>query len=482
MKAPAESHYTREVSTSANFRLNEYTGYIPPPGNSTPIEVVDASISPTDFFDRFISQRKPCLVKGHLRDKEWNASHWTNTYLKEKAGDAEVLVEHRGLDKGATFGLAACKKPMKYGEFVDNLEAENDRLYLTTQDLERFEEDLDVYDMPKSIMAEPLKSLVKDFPVRPKVLGKLIPYQISLWQGIAKEGTSSGLHHDFHDNLYIMLRGKKRFRLFPPSGASKMKTVGTVSKIHRNGLIVYRSGPKDASISVRPDGVPYAFMARMKREFAEAELTEAEEQVKDLMDEPPPDMTEEQKQAEIARLQEVMVECEQRIDLAMQEMLDYEAVSESECSETDDDDAEPKPKRSKASEPEMCLVAYNDKQPLPDNFCDIKLPTNTDNPEEVFKDCAEVKEVGSIVCEIDAGQMLYLPASWFHEVTSYSAAKVATDKGHLALNYWMFPPDNPQYEMPYWDDFWERRWSMLLEEKAEMEQHLAIVQNCTAKE
>ncbi|ELU09462.1 hypothetical protein CAPTEDRAFT_57292, partial [Capitella teleta] len=159
--------------------------------------------------------------------------------LKEKAGNSEVIVERRGDNKGATFGLAAHKDGMKYGKFLEDLMAENDRLYLTTQDLERFEDDLDVYDMPKSVMAEPLKSLQRDFPVKPKILGKLISYQISLWQGMTKEGTSSGLHHDFHDNLYILLRGKKRFRLFPPSAASKMKTIGKVSKIHRNGLIVY---------------------------------------------------------------------------------------------------------------------------------------------------------------------------------------------------------------------------------------------------
>ena len=35
------------------------------------------------------------------------------------------------------------------------------------------------------------------------------------------EGSSSGLHHDFHDNLYILLRGQKRFRLFSPADAHR---------------------------------------------------------------------------------------------------------------------------------------------------------------------------------------------------------------------------------------------------------------------
>ena len=41
--------------------------------------------------------------------------------------------------------------------------------------------------------------------------------------------------------------------------------------------------------------------------------------------------------------------------------------------------------------------------------------------------------------ELEAGQMLYLPAGWFHEVTSFSEAPSQT---HLALNYWFQPPDN----------------------------------------
>jgi hypothetical protein len=53
-------------------------------------------------------------------------------------------------------------------------------------------------------------------------------------------GSSTGLHHDFHDNLYALLRGKKRFRLFPPSAAGRMYARGEVARAHGNGRIVYR--------------------------------------------------------------------------------------------------------------------------------------------------------------------------------------------------------------------------------------------------
>jgi hypothetical protein len=68
------------------------------------------------------------------------------------------------------------------------------------------------------------------------------------------------------------------------------------------------------------------------------------------------------------------------------------------------------------------------------------------------------------VVEIVAGQMLYLPAGWFHEVTSQSSVEVTSQggvegsshtgvpsavatapsegrAGHMALNYWVHPPD-----------------------------------------
>ena len=49
----------------------------------------------------------------------------------------------------------------------------------------------------------------------------------------------------------------------------------------------------------------------------------------------------------------------------------------------------------------------------------------------------------AVECELEAGQMLYLPCGWFHEVRSYGSSK---EGGHLALNYWFHPPDNTDPE------------------------------------
>jgi len=55
-----------------------------------------------------------------------------------------------------------------------------------------------------------------------------------------------------------------------------------------------------------------------------------------------------------------------------------------------------------------------------------------------------------IIVDLKAGEMLYLPCGWFHEVISHSG----NDSCHLAFNYWMHPPSTKNFEKPYIDDYW----------------------------
>ncbi len=45
---------------------------------------------------------------------------------------------------------------------------------------------------------------------------------------------------------YVLLRGRKRFRLYPPQLASKMYTVGKVERVHPNGRIVFKGQVRGA--------------------------------------------------------------------------------------------------------------------------------------------------------------------------------------------------------------------------------------------
>lgn len=60
-----------------------------------------------------------------------------------------------------------------------------------------------------------------------------------------------------------------------------------------------------------------------------------------------------------------------------------------------------------------------------------------------------------------AGEMLYLPCGWFHEVTSKSsqgASVPASQQFHMAVNYWFHPPDGDSFKSPYADTFWSESW------------------------
>ena len=61
----------------------------------------------------------------------------------------------------------------------------------------------------------------------------------NLWMGNSAQGSSSGLHHDYHDNLYVLLSGRKRFRLYSPADTQHMYLRGDVTLVHENGRICY---------------------------------------------------------------------------------------------------------------------------------------------------------------------------------------------------------------------------------------------------
>jgi hypothetical protein len=67
--------------------------------------------------------------------------------------------------------------------------------------------------------------------------------------------------------------------------------------------------------------------------------------------------------------------------------------------------------------------------------------------------------------EVQEGEMLYLPAGWFHHVHSKGGV-------HVALNYWFHPPDGEGgggegKDSVYTDDFWERDWQERMQGRRE---------------
>jgi len=303
--------------------LNEYEGFCPPPGIMHVTDRVSADIEPVSFFQQYVKKRRPAVFSGLLRDSSFNGRQWTNSCLSFWAGEAKVLVEDRKCADGMlSFGISSPKVEMIYKDFVKAVIAHETRYYLTTQDLERFVDECDEFGLPKCVVAQPLRMLSDEYPVQPTILGNLVPHQVSLWQGYAGKGScsSSGLHHDFHDNLYLLIRGRKRFRLFPPSAAELLYVSGDLQKIHNNGLIVYAlPGASTCPVSVRADGAPMSVIARKNHQEAEKKLELAENQLKHLRSSISVDKPETKTQ--LLAAEKLVEDCEQQMDSALDDLL-----------------------------------------------------------------------------------------------------------------------------------------------------------------
>lgn len=121
------------------------------------------------------------------------------------------------------------------------------------------------------VLPRPTHALADDFDVCPHLMGNLVLQQTNLWLGDSTEGKSSGLHHDFHDNLYALVAGRKRFVLFPPVAFDYLRPRGTVERVHANGLIEYTprgqlhvDHPMSTRLPLRSDGLPPGEAARWR--------------------------------------------------------------------------------------------------------------------------------------------------------------------------------------------------------------------------
>ena len=286
------------------------------------------------------------------------------------------------------------------------------------------------------MMSSPISELFDhgDFPLRPSLLPNLIPFNLNLWFGNSEDGSSSGLHHDFHDNLYILIRGEKKFRLYSPGDALNMYTQGSIAKVHKNGRINYKGQ------ITRADGAgvlsDIAMSASNRQEEAEKDLANAEQALREGK----------------PGAADWVSRAEKRLDEALDSLLSVQM-----------EDSGAEAQNDNAPMTDSDVQSTDDNGPL--NFCKVNMSLPTDAVQKEFPKFA--RAVGT-TCKIKTGEMLYLPAGWFHEVTSYSNVTNSGDDaggdkneygGHMAFNYWFHPPDNldqiDSFESPYESKFWE---------------------------
>lgn len=336
--------------------------------------------TPERLWNEFISQRQPVLIQSLPRENGWRANLWTNEYLMRKAGHSTVSVEYRSSDSEG-FGLGK-RRRMLFKEFLLRLSKGQENLYVTSP-----EQPVGPYGFP-DVMVPPILNLRSDVPLRLSWAGNLVPQQVNMWMGNSVGGASSGLHHDYHDNFYVLLRGRKKFRLFPPSEVKNMYTHGDIVRVYENGRIVY-----NGQEGIQQDGSHEADVLTWQSSKTAGKYLK-----------------------QISKMNNVH-------------------KSEKKHSMRGDDSNPPSFSRVDLSV---------DKDSILESF-----------PKFPYDSCIE--------CTVSAGETLYLPAGWFHEVTSMNAGQGKHD-GHLAINYWLYPPDNLQvgeqgFRHPYSRGFWNDVWS-----------------------
>lgn len=431
--------------------LRGYEGWMPREGEGVPVE--PASISEGDMWAKYVSKRRPVVLDGTLDDDAWHGERWTDLdYLKRTAGDATVMVEPIDM-RQKVFGTATKRLRMTFAEYIDRVQDPESagKLYLTTQ--YELENDSAAAPRPEDdgpeldpIFPTPTHKLAGDFPRHPRVLGELVLQQCNLWLGQSPEGTSSGLHHDFHDNLYVLLSGRKRFVLFPPPAYPYLHVRGTLCFMHKNGLLVY-ADKEDQDLYTRADGInaldaAHWRLAVLARKLQERDAKRARSR---------------QPQASSFDLEAAYVEAKNEYHRILQE--DEEVASEAGSRSPSEDsftghitsNDDPLDEVAAAEGEELLAQLGNDAEeaPEPPSFSLIR----THMLHECFniRPCV-LEPLGvrredlvrpkrgcprPVVVDLRPGQMLYLPASWFHEVTSFSD----NGKPHMAFNYWMHPPD-----------------------------------------
>lgn len=390
-----------------------------------------------------------------------------------------VEIEKRENDSGR-FGMGNCH-PMKYGDFLDSLDKGSTNLYMTTQPLPQDK------DGPTAMASAPLTHVIGDVADALSPCSPLIPDQWNMWQGASKTESTSGLHHDTHDNVYVLLRGQKTFTLFSPADALSMHTTCAITRVHPNGMINY-------SVPTRADGAHPGSAAEWAAQAAQEELDAAEDALAALKGEV--DVAASDVSAAEARV----AAAEAAVEAGMDALLDLAGGGDdwpsqddagSEFSNADEDGSSGEgffgedgtfleqdagvavaahasaAASGGGGDPLLVVDDFDDNTAdaqaaksmaakdavggMPQNFSAVDLRLPAAELEQRFPGFAALPRARAVVTP---GRMLYLPAGWFHEVRSQGMSS----GGHLAFNFWFHPPSSSDRTAPYCDGYWQAKY------------------------
>jgi jumonji domain-containing protein 7 len=164
-----------------------------------------------EFYREYVAKNRPVIITDMMEN--WPAMQkWTNSYLKQKAGNAEVTVDvtpsgygdHVVDDK---YFVKPLEKKMKFGDFLDIIEGnkKSHGVYYVQHQNSNFTKEF--------------STLLQDVPPEIEEWGELIfgnpPDAVNLW--IGTPNSVSTMHKDHYENFYFVVKGEKHFTLLPPT-------------------------------------------------------------------------------------------------------------------------------------------------------------------------------------------------------------------------------------------------------------------------
>lgn len=193
-----ESMSYREVEfppriTPAGDKTSTPPGHMKPFGYQRapdgPVTEYKEVLHPEEFWNKHVLREEPLVFRQAIKDSP-AISKWTDSYLREKYGDLDVLIELKKEDR------AHSAKRMNISTFLDRYNTE------------------DVYAV--TVLPNPMREEVQT----PKCLlcGSFVDFlhELNFW--MSSGGTRSVIHYDADHNIHCLIAGRKDFMMINKKG------------------------------------------------------------------------------------------------------------------------------------------------------------------------------------------------------------------------------------------------------------------------
>ncbi|KAI9259336.1 cupin-like domain-containing protein [Sporodiniella umbellata] len=201
--------------------------------NGDYVHIYPSPPSPLEFIKTSVHPNRPAIIQNAFN--HWPArTKWNNDYLKSKMGNSQITVSNAVTWDPVTqkeYFVMPYEESMTFDDFLRRMQGSDRAHYISLQngslptEFGALEDDVD-----------------KEIDWCSEALGKQ-PDAVNFWFGDHASITS--LHKDPYENCYAVIRGQKKFVLFPPSEYYCMH-----ESMYTNA--VYQPNPITQQLEIKP--------------------------------------------------------------------------------------------------------------------------------------------------------------------------------------------------------------------------------------